>query len=82
MLPPGYPRIPSKNVSPFGPAIWPAIGNIYTNVLFYFIDNVYFAWVSVCLFVRLNPINVKTAEPIGPKSVIEVHMTSEKVYER
>ena len=38
MLPPGYPRVPSKNVSPFGPAVWPVIGNIYTNVLFYYID--------------------------------------------
>ena len=28
----------SKNVSPFGPAVWPDIGNIYTNVLFYYID--------------------------------------------
>ena len=38
MLPPVYPWIPSKNVSPFGPAVWPALGNIYTNVLFYCID--------------------------------------------
>ena len=27
-----------KNFSPIGPAVWPAIGNIYTNVLFYYID--------------------------------------------
>ena len=37
----GYSRVPSKNVSPFGPAVWQAIGNIYiyTNVLFYYIDD-------------------------------------------
>ena len=34
---PAIPRAPMgalKNVSPFGPAVWPAIGKIYTNVLF------------------------------------------------
>ena len=30
---------PQKNFSPFGPAVWPAIGNIYMNVLFYYIEN-------------------------------------------
>ena len=29
----------TKNFNPSGPAVWPAIGNIYTNVLFYFIDS-------------------------------------------
>ena len=24
----GYPWVPSKNVSPFGPAVWPAFANI------------------------------------------------------
>ena len=28
-----------KNFSPFGPAVWPSIDNIYMNVLFYYIDN-------------------------------------------
>ena len=32
----GYSRVPSKNVSPFGPAVRPAIGNIHTNDLFYY----------------------------------------------
>jgi len=27
-----------QNFSPIGPAVWPAIRNIYTNVLFYYID--------------------------------------------
>ena len=27
----GYPWVPSKNVSPFGPAVLPAIADIYTN---------------------------------------------------
>ena len=27
-----------KNFSPFGPAVLPAIGNIYINVFFYYID--------------------------------------------
>ena len=26
---PGHPWVPIKNFSPFGPAVWPAIGNIY-----------------------------------------------------
>ena len=26
-----------KKFSPNGPAVWPAIGNIYTNVLFYYV---------------------------------------------
>ena len=50
MLPPGYPWVPSKKFSPFGPAVWPARGNIKvsqqtyefsgdTNVLFYNLDN-------------------------------------------
>ena len=33
-----WPMSAQKNVSPFDPAVWPAIGNIYTNVLFYYID--------------------------------------------
>jgi len=34
-------------------------------------------WVSVCLY----PINVKTAEPIGPKFFVGHHMITGKVYE-
>ena len=29
MIPPGSPWVPLTNVSPFGPAVWPAIANIY-----------------------------------------------------
>ena len=32
----GLPMSVHKNFSPFGPAVWPAIGNIYTNVLFFY----------------------------------------------
>ena len=39
ILPQGYPWVPSKNISPFGSAVWPAIRNIYKNVLFYYIDK-------------------------------------------
>ena len=28
----------TKNFSPFGPAVWADVGNIYMNVLFYYID--------------------------------------------
>ena len=35
----------------------------------------------VCLFVCLYPINVKTAEPIGPKFCVGYHVTPGKVYE-
>ena len=34
--------------------------------------------VSVCLFVYLYPINVKTAEPIGPKFCVGSHMIAGK----
>ena len=42
MLPPGYQWVPSKNFSPFGPAVCLAIGNIYTNVFFYYMDTLLF----------------------------------------
>ena len=29
----------TKHFSPIGPAVWPAIGDKYTNVLFYYIDK-------------------------------------------
>ena len=29
----GYPLVSSKNLGPFGPAVWSAIGNIHTNVI-------------------------------------------------
>jgi len=35
---------------------------------------------SVCLFVCLYPINVKTAEPIGSEFCVGPHMTLGKVY--
>ena len=38
MSPPGDPWVSTKNFSPFGPAVWPARGNIHTNVLFYYLD--------------------------------------------
>ena len=37
---------------------------------------------SVCLFVCLYPINVKTAEPIGPKFFLGHHVTTGKVYDQ
>ena len=40
------PRLPmsvhKKNFSPISLAVWPAIGDIYTNVLFYYIVSVVF----------------------------------------
>ena len=39
------------------------------------------ACLSGCLFVCLYPINVKTAEPIGPKFFVGHHVTTENVYE-
>ena len=35
MLPLIYPGVPSKNVCPIGPAVWPAIGNIYILMSYY-----------------------------------------------
>ena len=45
--------------------------NLYINL----------ACLGVCLFVCLYPINVKTAEPIGPKFVVGHPGTPGKVYE-
>ena len=45
--------------------------NLYINL----------ACLSVCLSVRLYPINVKTAEPIGPKFFVGHHVSPGKVYE-
>ena len=28
-----------KKFSPFGPAVWPAVGNTFINVLFYYIED-------------------------------------------
>ena len=42
MSSPDYPLVSTKKFNPFDPAVWPAIGNIYTNVLFYYIDRIYF----------------------------------------
>ena len=39
--------------------------------------HIYFA----CLYVCLYPINVKTAESIGPKFFVGHHVTTGKVYE-
>ena len=33
--------INNKKISPFGPAVWLARGNIYKNVLFYYMDYMY-----------------------------------------
>ena len=38
MSSPGYSRVSSRNVRSFGPAVWPATGNMYRRVLFYYID--------------------------------------------
>jgi len=38
MLTPGYPGVSTKKISPFGPAVWPAIVNMYTSVLLTFTD--------------------------------------------
>ena len=43
--------------------------------------SIYNFGLSVCLFVCLYPINVKTAEPIGPKFFVGHLGTPRKVYE-
>ena len=45
--------------------------NLYINL----------ACLSVCLFVCLYPVNVKTTKPIGPKFFVGPHVTPGKVYE-
>ena len=38
LLPPGHAWVLSKNVSPFGQAIWPAIADIYMSEELYYIE--------------------------------------------
>ena len=47
----------------------------YLNLLFFMYIYLYINLASlfVCLFVCLYPINVKTAEPIGPKFFVGPH---------
>ena len=40
LLPLGYQCVSSKNVNLFGTAVWPAIGNIYTNI--YMSEELYY----------------------------------------
>ena len=49
--------------------------NVLTLIL-----SIYKFGLSVCLFVCLYPINVKTAEPIGPKFFVGSRVTPQKVY--
>ena len=39
MSPSDDPWVSTKNVIPFGLAVLPAIGNVYTNVFFYIIED-------------------------------------------
>ena len=66
MLPTEYPRVPSKNVIPFVPAVWAPKRNIY---IYESLEDIFFC-LSVCLFVCLCPIKVKTVEPIERKKII------------
>ena len=50
---PSRPWVSTKKFRPIGPAVWPAIRNIYTNVLFNYTD-------ILCMSVRLCPMNVWT----------------------
>ena len=56
------------NVNPWSMA---RIKNIFSALVYIYI---------LCLSVPLYPINVKTAEPIGPKLFVEHHVTPKKVY--
>ena len=66
MLPPGYPWVPSKKFSPFGPAVWPAKGNIQTNVLFYYID----IWLFHC-YQKVSIYHLIFLKRIFPKTSIK-----------
>ena len=57
---------------------FPPISIIHLGCMYLYI---YFACLSVCSFVCLYPIDVKTAEPIGPKFCVGPHVTTGKVYE-
>ena len=45
----------------------------------YIWDSLYILYLSVCLFVCSYPINVKTAEPIGSKFCVVLHISPENV---
>ena len=58
-----------KNFSPFGPAVLPAIGNIYMHILFYYIDHWWEFWLrdtdvlimlSITIYIYLLKINIRS----------------------
>ena len=51
--------------------------NMDTSIYKFGLGGGLFVYLSVCLY----PINVKTAEPIGPKFFVGHHVTTGKVYE-
>ena len=51
------------------------------RILLKIFPSIYKFGLSVCLSVCLCPINVKTAEPIGPKFFVGHHVTTGKAYE-
>ena len=54
---------------------------VYRYIIQAFIIDIYISIYKFVLSVCLYPINVKTAEPIGPKFVVGHHVTTGKVYE-
>ena len=57
--------------------------NINRSFIYKFSLSVWvFFFLLWCLFVCLYPINVKTAEPMGPKFFVGHHVTPGKVYKR
>ena len=62
-----------KNFSLSVMVVGPPVSNIYIYPLL--------VCLGVCLSVRLYPINVITAELIGPKFCVDPHMAPGKIYE-
>ena len=58
---PGHPWVSTKKFSPLDPAVWPAIRNIYiyTNVLFYYTDIVFFIGKLNYMATKETSFNVK-----------------------
>ena len=60
--------------SPISPAVWPAIGDIYSNVLFYYTDNVDFLtrFFFISVNISIPQIKIKSLKKQSFKSDIAI----------
>ena len=57
-----------KNVSPFGPAVWPVIANIYTNIYSYMSEE-FDDIVNIVIYIYLFVCPILTHESWAPELI-------------